>query len=191
MTLPEVMMAAVIFTIVAVSLTAALIQNYRIARSESYRTQVINCTMGVVEQLRARSFTDLEEIYKNYTTETYLVQIIDPLNFTAGKDADDRDIPAGYRQFKLPINVRDGVVVKSDWTTVDVPLDTDGKLRLNLRYWLDVKLNLSVSGNKCDVYEARLVYQWRKPGDTTSPWQSGAFRVAVPWLNPTLDSAGS
>lgn len=181
--LVEVMVGTLIFSILAISLTAALIQNYKVARVESYRTQVLTSTIGIVEQLRAQPFKTLEDIYNNNTTKSYKVQIIDPLNYSASSGA-----PVGYKQFDLPINVKDGTEVNSTWTTVDIPLDTDGKLRIQLRYWLDVKLNLSSAGKKCDVYEAKLVYQWRRPGDTKRPWQSGAYRIAVPWLNPSLDS---
>lgn len=181
--LVEVMVGTLVFSILAISLTAAMIQNYRVARSESYRTQVLTSTIGIIEQLRAQPFKTLEDIYADHTTKSYAVQIIDPLNYSAASGA-----PVGYKVINLPINVKDGSVVNSTWTTVDIPLDSDGKLRLPIRYWLDVKLNLSVAGKKCDVYEARLVYQWRRPGDKKSAWQSGAFRIAVPWLNPDLES---
>jgi hypothetical protein len=175
------MVGAAIFTLVAISLTAALIQNERATRTLSYRTQAITITMGMVEQIRTISFLDLTNICNNVsagtgTGDTIAVQIMDPAN-----DSPDPDVPAGYRVIQLPINDLDGVSKKTSWFTTSIPLDTSTTApRLPLRWWLRLSRRLSTTDPVCDVYELCLIYQWQMPGTPSAPWQSGVIRIVTP-----------
>jgi type II secretory pathway pseudopilin PulG len=99
MTLVEVLIAAGIFAMLSVGLTATFIQSLRFAKIIFHRTQAINTAVNVVEQLREKGFTDLlNEYYQPTTPPAITVKIVDP---TAGSN-----FPSCYSDLAIPINMR-------------------------------------------------------------------------------------
>lgn len=192
-TLIEIMVATVIFAFVSLALGASLVQNDKFTTELSYRTQALNISMGMVEQMRNISYADLLAYCNNAfnisvtgTQTTINVLIMDPWNIST-----DSTIPGNYRQLQLPINqynqITNGTTTSytpstQAWYTANVPMDLSKSAQvMPMRWWLTVTNNVqTASGTACDVFEIVLVYQWQIPGTSTPTWQSGTIRLVTP-----------
>jgi type II secretory pathway pseudopilin PulG len=196
-TLAEVMVATVIFTITSLALTASFIQNQRFTTALSYRTQAVNISMGMVEQIRQISYPDMQAIcYKvagatsaANTPTTINVVIMDPANIST-----DTTIAPNYRQIQLPINqltfsvpIKDSSgntvssVSNNNWYTTSVPIDLSPSApSMPIRWWLAIDYNIQTGTTACDAFEIVLIYQWQVPGTKSPPWQSGTIRLVCP-----------
>jgi Tfp pilus assembly protein PilV len=199
-TLAEIMVATVIFTITSLSLAASLIQNQRFTTALSYRTQALNVSMGMVEQIRQIPYPIMQTYCKAVvagTTTTIDVDIMDPLNtstdYTAGTGA-----PPNYRRVQLPfqltlstgaetvLNTGTSTFTSNSaanaWYQTSIPMDlSQSAQQLPIRWWLTVYYNVqSGAGTACDAFEMVLVYQWQIPGTRSPAWQSGTIRVINP-----------
>jgi hypothetical protein len=182
MTLVEVMVATAVFTMLATGLTAAYVQNIPMAKAQAYRTQAINTAMTVLEQLRSNGYSDLRTIYHEPASPPpFVVKLLDPSQMA--------NEPTGYRDFELPLNVRDGVELLGDWTETALIIETkDDAPRLPMRFWVTLDRDTAETGDVHAVFRLTLYYQWRTPGSSTADWKTGNLRMAVPKLTVgTLD----
>jgi prepilin-type N-terminal cleavage/methylation domain-containing protein len=191
-TLAEIMVATVIFTITSLALAASLIQNTRFTTALSYRTQALNISMGIVEQIRQMAYLDIlgycNKAYGLPSTalfSTVNVVIMDPLN----TNTTYANAPANYQQIQLPINqfteVNGTVHTGPTWLQTNVPMDlTPAAAKMPIRWWLTINNNQQPNSTTgvatCDVLEIVLTYQWQIPGTTTPTWQSGTIRLIIP-----------
>jgi type II secretory pathway pseudopilin PulG len=173
MTLVEVLIAVGIFSIVSVGLTATFIQNLRFAKIISHRTQAINTAMSVVEQLREKGFTDLlDNYYLPTTPPAFTVKIVDPTASSA--------FPSYYRDLTIPINVRGSNTLNSDWTTTNIPVDSDPtKPKMPMKFWLSINRDSGTGTSLHEVFQVTLLYQWRSPGATSAGWKTGNMRIVA------------
>ncbi|MBE2213998.1 MAG: hypothetical protein IAE82_09020 [Opitutaceae bacterium] len=176
MTLVEVMVATAIFTILATGLTAAYIQNMRMAKAQAYRTQAINTAMTVLEQLRANGYSDLRtNFHAPPSPPPFVIKLLDPSQTTIE--------PTGYRDFELPINVRDGAELTDTWTETALQIEAaDSAPRLPMRFWLTLDRDAAETGDIHAVFQLTLFYQWSTPGSNGADWKTGNLRMAVPKL---------
>lgn len=189
-TLVEVMIATLIFSMLAISTTSVFIQNNRVMATLRYRTHATNAALSVVEQLRLHQFSTIKS-YHDVAASTILVSLADP---TYTRPIPDRDlypaangmlgVPDGYRPIPLKINVIDNVEKIASWTPVELPLETSANApKLKAQFWTTINANISISSPVVEVYEIVVVYQWRNPA-SSAPWQSGTVRLVVPNPNP-------
>jgi len=181
MTLVEVMVATVLFTILALSLSAAYVQNLRMSKIQVYRTQAINTAVSILEQFRVEGHADIvTKYYDPADPGPVLVRLLDPTNTTVA--------PTGYRTFEIPFNVRDDEELNDQWTetNLDISGDANGG-RLPIRFWLTLRRDATDTDPIYDVFQVVLIYQWRSPGAQPGAWETGNFRIAVPKL--TVESA--
>jgi prepilin-type N-terminal cleavage/methylation domain-containing protein len=212
-TLVEVMVAAVIFTILAVSISALFVQNNQMSSRLRYRTTATNAALNILEQIRLVDFNGLTSLYASSATipGSYVrVLVADPnapnhsglaapdatlvAPDTPGVGADA--IPIGYQNLDLLINVRDGVttpVLNSAWNTCTLPLNTSTTgIRMPMRFWLTLKYNTIISGDPAitatgQVFELALIYQWQQPGTpSSSQWDTASVRAVVTNQNPSV-----
>ena len=176
MTLVEVMVASVIFTMLAMGLTAGYIQNMRMAKAQAFRTQAINTAMTILEQLRANGYSDLRTNFHALPNPpAFVVKLLDPTQTTVE--------PTGYRDFELPINVRDGTELTDTWTDTELRIETSATApTLPMRFWLTLDRDVAETGDIHAVFQLTLFYQWRTPGDSSTDWKTGNLRMAVPKL---------
>lgn len=189
MTLVEVMVAAVIFTILATSLVSLFIQNARFARAISLRTVATTTAVGVAEQIRANAYADFAVYHNNPTTSSLEIELFDPTKASASQ---------GMFKVSLPINSADGAVANSDWTEVTLPmvLDQTGKktrLPVQMRFWVSSQLRQptitkdkdgkEITVTRCQLFEVALIYQWKNPNFSGARWNSGVIRIVTPNLN--------
>ncbi len=186
------MIAATIFTVLAMSATAMFLQNQRASIAIRYRTQVTNTALNILEQLRLKNYTELETLHKNALasptgTHTTLVLIADPAYTPPTPNPyASYNFPSGLRPVELILNVVDGEVINTTYTNVDVPMESEAKAtKLPTRYWLTLRYNDQRDpdpelGGIVQAMEVALVYQWRMPQRTD--WQEGTVRLAV--VNP-------
>lgn len=181
MTLVEVMIGAALFTLIATGLTAGYIQNLRMAKNISYRTQAANTAMSILEQFRANGYFDLlERYYKPASPPPLTVKVLDPTQTST--------IPTGYRDLDLPINRRDSELLSGDWTPLNLTIsDTGESTKLPMRFWVYLQERSEPTGKVFAVFELALFYQWRNPTDPADKWQSGTFRMVVPKLTVGTD----
>lgn len=212
-TLVEVMIAATIFLMTAMSIGALFVQNNKMSMRLRYRTNATNAALNILEQIRVLDFTSLDTLYTKSATESgAFIRVLigdpnapdhsavaapDPTGtppaLAPGFGADT--IPLKYENLDLVINVRDGVIVpplNSTWNTFSVPLtnSTSPTARMPMRYWLTLKYNTAISGDATIVatgqaFEIVLVYQWQQPGTpASSPWESATVRAVVQNQSP-------
>lgn len=173
-TLVEVMVATVIFSILSLGITATYIQSLRYAKIISHRTQAINTAMSMVEQLREKGFTDLlNDYYTPTTPPDFVVKIVDPTASSA--------VPSYYADLTLPINVRGATTLKSSWTDVDVTVDSDPSApKMPMKFWLTINRDNGTGTSLHEVFQIQLSYQWRSPGGTSTSWKNGNMRITAP-----------
>lgn len=183
-TLAEVMIAATLFTMLAVSATALFIQNQRASIGLRYRTQVTNTALNILEQLRLKNYNDLltlraESLATPANPHTTMVLVADPLYTPPTPDPyASLNLPTGLRPMELNVNVVDGTVIRTGRTSLNLPMEsTSAKLFLPTRYWLTLKFNQSLTTPIVQAMEVTLVYQWQMPQQTN--WQEGTIRLVV------------
>lgn len=188
------MVAATLFTALAMSGTALFLQNQRAAHSLRYRTQVTNTALNILEQLRLKNFVDLRTLREaavanRYATHTTMVLIADPSYTPPAPDPyASLNLPVGLRPVELMLNVVDTDVIKNSFTEIDIPMESATAAtatRLPTRYWLTLKFNDQRDpdpkfGGIVQSMEVSLVYKWRMPG--RSEWLEGTVRLTV--VNP-------
>ena len=171
--LVEVMVATVVFAIVATALVGVFLQNQRYSYQLGYRSQAVTISLSILEQLRFRQYTEINDVYLDGSSGSIDVTIADP------------DQSSGYTSLTIPVNVRDGVQVNANWTSASVVVDPDSEApRLPMRFFLSLKRNRQTSGTKVDLFEIVLLYQWLQGGQSDTDWHTGNVRLVVPNLNP-------
>jgi prepilin-type N-terminal cleavage/methylation domain-containing protein len=200
-TLVEIMVATVIFTITSLSLAASLIQNQRFTTALSYRTQALNISMGIVEQLRQISYPNMQAYCKAVavsasTTTTIDVDIMDPLNASTDY-TQNTGAPPNYRRVQLPFQLTLSTGAENllgagataytsnsttNWYQTAIPMDlSKSAQQMPIRWWLTVYYNVQTgAGTACDAFEMVLIYQWQIPGTKSPAWQSGTIRLINP-----------
>ncbi len=192
MTLVEVMVAAVIMTMLATSLVSLFIQNARFARDLALRTVATTTAIGVAEQIRSVAYADLAVRHYNPTTSSLDIELFDPTDASA---------PQGMHKIALPINTVDGAEKNGSWTEVTLPmvLDETGKktrLPVQMRFWVRSQLRQptvikddkgkETIVTRCQLFEVALIYQWKNPNYSDSKWHSGVIRIVTPNLDMNL-----
>jgi len=201
-TLAEIMVATVIFSIMSLALGASLIQNDKFTNALSYRTQALNISMGMVEQMRNIAYIDMLSYCNNVagigtgTQTTINVAVMDPWQANPDSTGFAR---ANYQLIQLPINqltmsitAADGTVstptfTNNNWLQTSIPMDTSKTAQqMPIRWWLAVTRNVQTSQygattatSACDAFEISLIYQWQIPGVKNPTWQSGVIRLAI------------
>jgi prepilin-type N-terminal cleavage/methylation domain-containing protein len=187
--LVEVMVAATIFTALAMSGTALFIQNQRASVALRYRTQVTNTALNILEQLRVKNFVDLRTLRETAlasktATHTTMVLIADPTYTPPSTDPYAAlKLPAGLRPIELKLNVVDAEVINDSYTVIELPMESAGAAtKLNTRHWLTLKFKDQrdpdpSAGGIVQAMEVALVYQWRMPQGTV--WHEGTIRLTV------------
>ena len=172
MTLVEIMVGTTILAMIATSLVSLFVQNFRMSKLQAFRSQAVTTGLTILEQLRFMQYPQIEAAYNAGAAGAFTVQIADPSTTT------------DYAPLSLPVNVRDGVLLSSTWTTANIVIDPDAtKPRLPMRFNLSLKRNRQTSGTKVDVFEVILLYQYLSQGRGTGAWQTGNVRLIVPSLN--------
>jgi prepilin-type N-terminal cleavage/methylation domain-containing protein len=127
MTLVEVMIASLLFAIMAIGVTGVMIQNLRFATKQSYRTQVIAESIGVIDQLRLQNYNAVNNAYNTYVSDhvvpQFPVQFLDPSKIVSTGDTEDTEVyaattnfvPDGYRVENLKVNAIDGTATGAPW----------------------------------------------------------------------------
>ena len=153
-TLVEVMVAATLFTMIAMSVGGLFVQNSKISATLRYRSNATNAALNLLEQIRTLNFTDLTNIHNASATipGAYIRVLVtdpnapdhsslphpDPTLPNAGNPtgipgvgtsnyASDTSVPVGYQNVDLVINVRDGVILpplNANWNYFSVPLSS-------------------------------------------------------------------
>lgn len=168
-----------------------------------------NTALNFLEQIRVKpedvksgnSFTTSDSAYNTIdrlvtklatdSTCTLRMVVADP-NYTAPTADPAPDLTAqplpGYRPYFLKINVLNGTVNDSSWTSLDLPLESSLTApRLPARFWLTINKNVSLTTPVVQIYEVVLMYQWKTPGQAntaTNDWNSGTIRVVIAAKNP-------
>src|ERR1043166_2012605 len=113
----EVMIAAFMFTLLAVSTTTMFVQNQRMITRFRYRTHVTNAALNLLEQLRLYQYTTVKGIHDSDSSSSVpqvLVSLADP---TYSRPATDpypasgypyNGVLDGYRPIPLNLNFLDG-----------------------------------------------------------------------------------
>lgn len=177
--LVEVMVAAVIFTLLAVSATSVFLQNNRMMATLRTRTHVTNTALSIVEQLRLNEFATIKGFH-DAATPAILINLPDPTYTAVAPDV------SGYRPTSLNINVLDGVQKNANWTYSDLFVESSTTaLKTKARFWTAINANISASSPVVEVYEVAIMYQWKNPAaKPNDPWQSNTIRLTVPNPNP-------
>jgi hypothetical protein len=166
------MVASAILAMVATTLVGVFLQNSRYSYILSYRTQAVTTSLSILEQLRFRQYAEVADVYNAGASGNITVTIADPSS------------ASGYADLVLPVNVRDDTEVNSSWTNTSIVVDPDPNApRLPMRFFLHLKRNFSNSGDKIDVFEVVLLYQFKRSGEADTAWNSGNVRLIVPNLN--------
>lgn len=174
-TLIEVMIATLVLALVGSALLSLFIQNHRIAKIQSYRTQAVTTSLSLTEQIRFLQYPQINTVHAAGAAGTFTLELADP------------STPSGYRDIALQVNALDGTTVNPTWTSLDVVVEGDPNTpRLPMRFFLDLRRNRATTGTLIDVFEVAIVYQWRRVGRGNSEWMSGDTRLVVPNLNPML-----
>lgn len=175
MTLVEVMVGATLLSLLGLALLTMFVQNLRMSKVQSFRSQAVTASLTVLEELRFLQYPEIEAIYNNSASGSFQIQLPDPA------------ATSGYAALTLPVNVRDGVAVSgaTAWTTTSLVVDPSTTApRLPMRFFLLLSRNRQTTGTVVDVFEVVLLYQWAVAGQGTSRWQTGNVRLIVPNLNP-------
>ena len=208
-TLVEVMIAPILFVMMAISISTFFLQNNKMSMTLRYRTNATTAALNILEQIRVLDYDSLRTLHNSsapLTVTNAFVRVLitdpnapdhtswsapDPTSSTAPGFGADK-IPLKYQNLDVVINVRDGVVKNSAWNVPSsgLPLESSATAtRMPMRFWLTLNYNgTAVSSDTTipvgDVFEIVLVYQWQQPGSSpTSEWQSGTVRAVV--QNPT------
>jgi prepilin-type N-terminal cleavage/methylation domain-containing protein len=173
LTLVEVMIAAGVFSIISVGLTATFVQSLRFSKVISHRTQAINTATSIVEQLRERGFTDLlNDFYIPTTPPAFTVKVVDP-----GATA---TFPTYYSDLTIPINVRGTSTLSSAWTDALISVDSNPSApKLPMKFWLTLKRDAGTGTSLHEVFQITLIYHWRSPGATSAAWKTGNMRIVA------------
>lgn len=172
-TLVEVMMAGAVLSVIATALVGIFLQNQRFSYVLSYRTQAVTSSLSILEQLRFRQYAEMADVFNAGSSGSVTVQLPDPTT------------SSGYRSLTIPVNVRNGVLVNSNWTSTNLAVSPDSRAPLlPMKFFLTLKRNYAAAGNKIDVFEVVLLYQWQGNGESASAWQTGNVRLVIPNLNP-------
>jgi prepilin-type N-terminal cleavage/methylation domain-containing protein len=189
--LVEVMVAATIFTVLAMSGTAAFLQNQRASIALRYRTQVTNTALNMLEQLRLKNYQELKKLRDEATAKptdpfTAMVLVADPLYTPPTPDPYAAlNLPAGLRPVELNLNAVDDKVINSARKQLDLMMESTANApKLPTRYWLTLKFTNSTNpdikgalGGIVQAMEIALVYQWQMPRQTE--WKEGTIRLVV------------
>jgi len=182
--LVEVMIAATIFTMLAMSGTAMFLQNQRTAVTYRYRTQATNTALNMLEQLRLKNYEELKTLRaaclaSPTTDHTTMILVADPAYVPPTPDPyASLNLPPGLHPLELKVNVNDGTVIKDAYTLLDLPMETGANaVKLKTRYWLTLKYNESMGTDIVQAMELALVYQWRAASSTN--WQENTIRLVV------------
>ena len=182
--LVEVMIAATIFTVLAMSGTAFFIQNQRMSVAIRYRTQVTNTSLNILEQLRLKNYQELKTLWTAATaapgaTHNTIVIVSDPAYVPPNPDPfSSLNLPQGLRPLEIKINVLDDAVIDRTKTYLELPMDSEPRgEKLSTRYWLTLKHNQSNTSPIVEAFEIALIYEWRPPRQPT--WQEGTIRLVV------------
>lgn len=172
MTLVEVMIGTGLLTMVGATLLAVFVQNFRMSKIQAFRSQAVTTSLTVLEQMRFLQYPQIETVYLAGSSGAFSIRLADPSQST------------DYATISLPVNVRDGTLQSATWTTANIVVDPDTtKPRLPMRFFLSLKRNRQTTGNKIDLFEIILLYQYLNQGRGTSNWETGNVRLVVPSLN--------
>ena len=175
MSLVEVMVSATIFSFAATALVGLFLQNQRFASFLSYRSQAVTASLSVLEQLRFRQYAEMDDVYNAGSHGVIAIELVDP------------SASGGYQTVSIPVNVRDGVRISSNWHATEVVVDPDDSApKLPMRFFFTLNKVKPVIGTKVDLFEVVLLYQWLGKGKSTTEWQTGNVRLIIPNLNPSL-----
>ncbi|MDA7916608.1 prepilin-type N-terminal cleavage/methylation domain-containing protein [bacterium] len=173
MTLAEVMISATIFSFAATALVGLFLANQRFSAYLGYRSQAITASMSVLEQLRFRQYSELDDIYNDGASGTISIEIVDPLD------------SSGYQTVVIPINVRDGVKISTVWKSAEITVDPDTSApKLPMQFFFMLTKVKPAAGTRVDLFEVVLLYQWRGQGKAVNSWQTSNVRLVIPNLNP-------
>ena len=182
--LVEVMIAATIFTVLAMSATGFFLQNQRTALSLRYRTQVTNTALNILEQMRLKNFYELESFWEAATaapasSHKSVVIVSDPSYVPPSPDPFAYlNLPSGLRPLELKLNVLDDEVINNSNTNLQLPMESGANaVKLDTRYWFTLKRNESLVSPIVQAIEIALVYEWKSARQTT--WQQGTVRLVV------------
>ena len=186
LSLVEVMVAAVMLTLIGGSMVGGFVQNARLARALMMRTGATTVAIGLAEQIRSYSYSNYQAIHFSGGAQPLRVRFFDPTDTLA---------PAGMREEQLPLNVVDGVTVNGTAREVTVPLElAEGgkttRVPLPLRFWIESRNRIprvvvDDAGDpkivdRCQVFEIALVYQWKNPNISDTKWHSGVIHILTP-----------
>jgi type II secretory pathway pseudopilin PulG len=172
LTLVEVMVGTGLLALVGAALVGLFIQNFRMSKLQSFRSQAITTSLTIVEQMRFMQYPQIETVYNAGASGSFSIQVVNP---TTGTD---------YSTITLPVHVRDGTTINSTWTTANIVVDPDSsRPLLPMRFLLSLRRNRQTTGTKVDLFEIVLLYQYLIEGSSTGRWQTGNVRLIVPSLN--------
>lgn len=172
MTLVEVMIGTGLLAMIGATLVAVFVQNFRMSKIQAYRSQAVTTSLTILEQMRFLQYPQIETVYNAGTSGAFSVRLADPSQTT------------DYATISLPVNVRDGTLQSATWTSANIVVDPDTtKPKLPMRFFLTLKRNRQTSGNKIDLFEIVLLYQYLNQGRSTTNWETGNVRLIVPSLN--------
>ena len=175
LTLVEVMIGTGLLTMVGATLLAVFVQNFRMSKIQAFRSQAVTTSLTVLEQMRFLQYPQIETVYLAGTSGAFSIRLADPSQTT------------DYATLSLPVNVRDGTLQSATWTTANIVVDPDAtKPRLPMKFFLTLRRNRQTTGNKIDLFEIVLLYQYLNQGRGTSNWETGNVRLIVPSLNSII-----
>ncbi len=175
LTLVEVMIGTGLLTMVGATLLAVFVQNFRMSKIQAFRSQAVTTSLTVLEQMRFLQYPQIETVYLAGTSGAFSIRLADPSQTT------------DYATISLPVNVRDGTLQSATWTTANIVVDPDPtKPRLPMKFFLTLRRNRQTTGNKIDLFEIVLLYQYLNQGRGTSNWETGNVRLIVPSLNSII-----
>ncbi len=181
-TLVEVMVSLVIFIFIAIALQGLFLQNLKLTRDQTYRTQAIATSSSIIEQIRFIRYPNLEPISVANGATPITVKISDP-NYVPPSPA----TPDGYRPIDLNINVNNDVQIKDEWNKVYTLTDSaTGAPRLLVEYWVTMKKVSVTSGKIHEAFEVVLLYRWRPEKHPLSAAKHGNVRVVIPRTTPNI-----
>jgi len=176
LTLIEVMVSTVILAIVAAALTSGYMQNIRMGDALSRRTQVTNCALSIVEQIRQSGFTEVRDKQcLPPTPEKFKVKVLDPTQLTTK--------PTGYNDLLIAVNKRGGTVLSTGWTTLNFPTDSATAPKIPVRFWVEINRDRDAVTNIHEVITIALIYQWQNANAPANKWQSGNLRLVIPKID--------
>src|SRR5262245_19541513 len=107
MTLVEIMMGTALLAMLGTTLVSLFVQNFRMSKLQAFRSQAVTTSLTILEQLRFMQYPQVETVYLAGTSGAFSVKVADPTQTT------------DYVTISVPVNVRDGVLQSSTWTTVN------------------------------------------------------------------------